>query len=112
MHYAVERRVLDHDWRSNGEQLITRKEARALIASGYYRKSTGSPHGATHYRRSLSDGSCLHLVVEAYRTRLHLDAFDPHRSLFSLGMHLMQDARSEAVSYGALAWGVIKLLAR
>jgi len=57
MHFAVERRVLEHDLRSNGEQLITRKEARLLIASGYYRESTGSPHAATHFRRSLSDGS-------------------------------------------------------
>ena len=112
MHYEVERRVLDHDLRSNGEQLVTRKEARALIASGYYRESTGSPHTATHYRRSLSDGSCLHLVVEGRRMRLHRDAFDPHANLFSLAMHLMHEARSEAVSYGAVAWGVIKLLAR
>ena len=112
MHFAVERRVLEHDLRSNGEQLITKKEARVLIASGCYRQSTGSPHDATHYRRSLSDGSCLHLVVEGRRMRLHHDAFDPHSDLFSLGMHLMHEARSEAVSYGALAWSVIKMLAR
>lgn len=112
MHFAVERRVLEHDLRSNGEQLITRKEARLLIASGYYRESTGSPHAASHFRRSLSDGSCLHLVLESRRTRLHHDAFDPHANPMSLGMHLMHEARSEAVSYGALAWSVVKLLAR
>ena len=112
MHYAVERRVLGHDLRSNGEQLITKKVARVLIASGYYRESTGSPHDATHYRRSLSDGSCLHLVIERRRMRLHHDAFDPHGDLVSLGMHLMHEARSETVSYVALAWSVIKLLAR
>jgi len=112
MHYDVERSVLDHDLRSNGERLVTRKDARVLIASGYYRKSTGSPYGANHYRRSLSDGSCLHLVIEEQRRRLHHDAFDPHTSLFSLGMHVTHEARSEVVSCGALAWSVVKLLAR
>ena len=112
MQHAVERRVLEHDVRSNGEQMITRREARLLVASGHYRESTGSPHDATHFRRQLSDGSCLHLVLEKRRTRLHHDAFDPHAGPFSLGMHLMHEARSEAVSYGALAWSVIKLLAR
>lgn len=112
MHYPVERQVLDHDVRSNGERSVTRKEADALVASGHYRKSTGAPHDATHYRRSLSDGSCLHLVIEGRRMRLHHDAFDPHTSLFSLGMHLMHEARSEAVTFGALAWSAIKLLAR
>ncbi len=71
-----------------------------------------SPHDASHFRRSLSDGSCLHLVLERRRTRLHHDAFDPHASPLSLGMHLLVEARSEAVSYGALAWSVIRLLAR
>ncbi|MBC7780433.1 MAG: hypothetical protein H7125_10050 [Proteobacteria bacterium] len=108
----MERRILAHDVRSNGEQLITRKEARALIASGHYRPSTGAPYGATHYRRSLDDGSCLHLVVEARRVRLHHDEFDPHANLVSLGMHVLHEARSEAVSCGALAWSMIKLLAR
>ena len=112
MHCAAERRVLDHDPRSNGEQLITRKEARALIASGYYRESAGSPHDATHYRRSLGDGSCLHLVIEGRRTRLHHDAYDPHGNLLTFSMHVMQEARSEAVSVAALAWSVINLLAR
>jgi hypothetical protein len=112
MHSAVERRVLDHDLHSNGERLVTSRQARVLISSSNYRKSTGSPYGATHYRRSLSDGSCLHLVIEQRRRRLHHDAFDPHASLFSLGMHVMHEARSEAVTYVALAWSVVKLLAR
>jgi hypothetical protein len=112
MHSDVERSVLDHDSLSNGERLVTRSEARVLIASGYYRESTGSPYGATHFRRSLGDGSCLHLVIEERRRRLHHDRFDPHTSPFSLGMHLVHEARSEAVSYCALAWSVVKLLAR
>ena len=110
--HAVEQRVLEHDLRSNGERLITRRQARALIDSGLYRRSTGSPHDATHYRRPLADGSCLHLVLERRRTRLHHDQFDPHAHPLSLGMHLTHEARAEAVSYGALAWSVIKLLAR
>lgn len=112
MHHAVELRVLAHDPRSNGEQSITRREARVLVASGRYRSSTGAPHDAVHYRRSLPDGSCLHLVLEKRRTRLHHDAFDPHRSPLHLSMHLAHEARSEAVSYAALAWSVVRLLAR
>jgi len=112
MHNSVELRVLEHDAHSNGERLITRKEAAVLIASGYYRESLGSPLGATHYRRSLDDGSCLHLVIEEHRRRLHHDAFDPHAGPFSLCMHVTHEARSEAASYGALAWSVVKLLAR
>jgi len=112
MHSAVERTVLDHDWLSNGERTITPEEAAALVASGRYRSSTGSPYDATHYRRSLDDGSCLHLVIEAHRRRLHHDAFDPHGSLFSLGMHLAHEARPEAAAYCAIAWTMVKLLAR
>src|SRR5688572_28416944 len=36
MHSEAERRVLDHDLHSNGERLVTIREARVLIASGYY----------------------------------------------------------------------------
>jgi hypothetical protein len=112
MYNGVERSVLDHDRLSNGEQLVTRDETRLLIASGYYGKSTGSPYGATHFRRSLSDGSCLHLVIEEHRRRLHHDTFDPHAGLFALGMHLTHEAKSEAVSCCAMAWSLVKLLAR
>jgi hypothetical protein len=112
VHRAVERRVLDHDPNSNGEQAVTRREAHALIASGRYRSSTGSPASAAHWRRPLADGSCLHLVVEARRARLHHDAHDPHVSLLSLGMHATHEARMEAAAMAALAWSAIKLLAR
>jgi hypothetical protein len=112
LHYAVEQRVLDHDPGSNGERRVSARDARLLIASGRYRASTGAPYGAIHYRRSLDDGSCLHLVVEGHRRRLHHDSFDPHRNLLSLGMHVTHEAQSEAVSCLALAWGMIRLLAR
>jgi len=108
----VEFRVLNHDPDSNGEQSVTKREAEELIASGRYRRSTGSPASAAHWRSALPDGSCLHLVVEARRRRLHHDAYDPHASLLSLGMHAMHEARTEAAAMAAIAWSAIKLLAR
>ncbi len=111
MYRAVERRVLDHDANSNGEQPVTNRDADALVASGRYARSTGSPASAAHWRRPLRDGSCLHLVVEARRRRLHHDAYDPRASLLSLGMHAMHEARTEAAAMAALAWSAINLLA-
>jgi hypothetical protein len=111
MYRAVERRVLDHESHSNGECSVTGREAEALIASGLYRASTGSPASASHWRRSLADGSCLHLVVEGRRRRLHQDAFDPHANLLSLVMHMTHEARSEAVALAAVGWSTVKLLA-
>lgn len=112
MHHRVERGVLAHDARSNGEREITARQADALIATGLYRPSSGAPAGALHYRRPLPDGSCLHLVVEKNRHRLHHDAFNPHAGPLSLAMHLGQEARTEAVATMALGWIVLGLLAR
>lgn len=112
MYHAVEQRVLAHDSLSSGEQIIASDDATVLIASGRYRKSTGFPHDAIHFRRSLSDGSCLHLVIKGEDRRLHHDTFDPHAGLFGLCMHLSHEARSEAVAYCALAWSVVRMLAR
>jgi len=109
---AAERRVLDHDPDSNGEQSLTRRQARALVAGGRYLPSSGSPLGADHFRRRLHDGSCLHLVVEDDRCRLHHDAFDPDAGLFSLCMHAAREARYEAMANVALAWCVIRHLSR
>jgi hypothetical protein len=111
VHRAVERRVLDHDPHSNGERSVTKRDAEALVASGRYRRSTGSPASAEHWRRPLPDGSCLHLVLEGRRRRLHHDAYDPHASLLSLGMHATQEARTEAAAMVALAWSAIRMLA-
>lgn len=109
---ACERRVLEHEHTSNGERPVARREVEALVATGLYHSSTGSPTGASHWRRPLSDGSCLHLVVEPGRARLHHDAFDPHGNLLSLTLHMTHEARSEAVALTALAWSVVSLLAQ
>jgi hypothetical protein len=109
---AVERRVLDHDPHANGERIISGSQARALIASGHYRRSLGSPLGAEHFRRALASGGCLHLAIEGRRRRLHHDAFDPGGGALSLAMHITHEARAEAVSNFALAWIVVRLLAR
>lgn len=108
----IELSVLEHDPLSNGERLIGEQTAHVLAASGYYRESTGAPYGATHYRRPLRDGSCLHLVMEHDRVRLHHDAFDPHAGPFSLWMHLTHEARADTVTNCTLAWCMVKLLTR
>ena len=102
-------RIMDSPPTHNMEN---RDIAKMLIDSGYYRLSSGFPFGATHYRRSLRDSSCLHMVIEGGQRRLHHDTFDPHASLSSLSMHLTHEAKSEAVTYFAAAWGLVRLLAR
>jgi hypothetical protein len=109
---TCERRVLEHERASNGERPVTRREVEALVKTGLYHSSTGSPTSASHWRRALTDGSCLHLVVEPGRCRLHHDAFDPHGNLLSLMLHMTHEARSEAVALTALAWSVVSLLAQ
>ena len=97
---------------ANREIELSPPQADALVASGYYRLSTGFPFNAIQYRRSNADGSCLHLVWREGRARLHRDTFDPHASPMSLYMHLSNEARSESVSTVALAWSLVKVLAR
>lgn len=109
---GCERLVLAHGSASNGERVITRRQVGALVATGQYRASTGSPSNASHWRRPLPDGSCLHLVVEPRCCRLHHDAFDPHANLLSLMMHMTHEARPEAAALTALAWSVVNLLAQ
>jgi hypothetical protein len=112
MHCDVERSVLGYDPLSTRNLFLSSEQTEVLIESGRYKASTGSPYRATHFRRSLDDGSCLHLVIEEQQGRLHWDAFDPHGGLFSLGMHLAHEARSETVSTCAMALRLVKLLAR
>ncbi len=98
--------------RFGGQYSLTADELDALLSSGHYRKSLGSPPHAAHYRRSLDDGSCLHLIVEDGRASMHRDRFDPHRDPVSLGSHLATEARSESAAVVASACYVVKLLAR
>ncbi|HSN19981.1 MAG TPA: hypothetical protein VLS49_04845 [Usitatibacter sp.] len=109
---AVECAVLRHAAHSNGERPVDACEVRRLVDSGLYRGSAGSPVGARHYRRTLEDRSCLHLVIEDGEASLHHDRFDPHSGILSLGMHLAHEARGEAVTGLALAWNLLRILAR
>lgn len=109
---TCERRVLAHGPASNGEQRVARRDAAVLAAGGQYRESSGSPANAQHWRRRLADGSCLHLVIEPRRCRLHHDSYDPDASLLAMAMHMVHEARSEAASLAALGWSVVSLLAQ
>ncbi|TXI25703.1 MAG: hypothetical protein E6Q67_00365 [Roseateles sp.] len=112
MFSSAECLVLAHDDTSNGEREISEQEARQLATSGLYQPSTGSPATAQHWRRSLPDRSCLHLVIDGSSGRLHHDAHDPHASLMSLCLHMTHEARTEAVELLALGWAAVSLLAR
>lgn len=109
---ACERRVLAHGPASNGECAIARRDAAVLVAGGLYRESSGSPASAQHWRRRLADGSCLHLVIEPRRCRLHHDSYDPDAGLMSMTMHMVHEARSEAAALAALGWSAVNLLAQ
>ncbi len=107
-----ERELFEYGDHVSRELDLTADQAEALIESGFYRRSTGYPYDAMQYRRSNRDGSCLHLVWRDGRARLHRDIYDPHASPMSLYMHLNNEARFEAAATCAMAWAVIKLLAR
>lgn len=83
---------------------ITEQDAQELLSSGLYQPSTGFPIWAMHHRRSLWDGSCLHLVQEGNKWTLHRDRHDPHASPTSLIHHIVNDAPAEtAVTLGLVA---------
>jgi len=108
----IERRLFAYGDRVSRELELTPEQADALLVSGHYRRSTGYPYDAKQYRRSNSDGSCLHLVWRDGRPRLHRDAYDPHASPMSLYMHLSNEARFESAASCALGWSLVRLLAR
>ncbi len=91
---------------------ISMEQARLLLATGNYRESFGSPAHAHHYRRSLDDGSCLHLIILDERAVLHCDRFDPALSPSSLFWHLLIEARGEAVASASLAWYLFSMAVR
>jgi hypothetical protein len=122
--YFIERRMnktdyTDFEWRlfaqadwTNREIELSQQQGEMLIRSGFYRRSMGFPYEATQYRRSNADGSCLHLVWREGLPRLHRDKFDPHRDPLSMYMHVTNEAPFEAAATCALAWSLIKFLAR
>jgi hypothetical protein len=107
-----ERALFDLDDLAGREIMLSDAQADRLVASGRYRPSTGYPYSGSHYRCSNADGSCLHLVWREGRPHLHRDRFDPHASPLSLMMHLSNEARSECAATVAMAWSVVRLLAR
>jgi hypothetical protein len=108
----VERALFEQGDLTSREIVLTDAEAHELLASGCYRHSTGFPYAGSHFRRSNADGSCLHLVWRDGVPHLHRDRFDPHASPLSLVMHLTNEARSESAATLAMAWSVVRLLAR
>lgn len=100
-----------HDF-SSRETTLTHAQSDALVDSGYYRKSSGFPYHVLQYRRSNDDGSCLHLVWRKGMPRLHRDVFDPHASPLSMYMHMSHEARFETAATCAMAWSLVKFLAR
>ena len=64
---------------------------RFVLRDRRFRQSIGIPLGAQHYRRSLADGSCLHLVIDGNRATIHRDRWDPHGDVVSLGRHCVYE---------------------
>ena len=80
-----------------------------LLGNVEYHPSLGEPASARHYRRSLTDGSCMHLVVDGEHAALHRDLHDPHGGPALLAFHLMSESRRQA---GSLLIATVALLRR
>lgn len=78
-----------------------------LLANIEYHASLGDPASASHYRRSLSDGSCLHLVIVEGEANLHWDRHDPHGGPVLLVAHLLEESSTQAVSLVVAASGLL-----
>lgn len=83
-------------------------DVNVLLADPSYHPSLGDPASARHYRRSLSNGSCLHLVIQQGSASLHLDSHDPHHSPAHLVAHLMQESPAQAYSLLAAAIALLR----
>lgn len=82
-----------------GESIsVARAELETLLSDPAYRSSLGHPGHATHFRRSLPDGSGLHLVIVDGRADLHRDAFDPHAGPGAMVFHLATDSPRQILS--------------
>jgi hypothetical protein len=110
--HPLERQALEAVGQSDDPVHADPEEVRALVQGEGYRPSLGSPLSACHYRRSLSNGACLHLVVEGKEGRLHCDRFDPHRDPYSFVLHLLTEAPRETLANLAAGWALLRFLVR
>lgn len=92
--------------------LLGERELSALLADPAYHESLGQPGHARHYRRSLPDGTGLHLVMFDDRAELHHDRYDPHAGPAALLLHLATDSPREALSLAAAGLAVLLRLGR
>ena len=79
-----------------------------LLANPAYRSSLGHPGHALHFRRTLPDGTGLHLVIREGRAELHRDLFDPHAGPGALALHLVTDAPAYVLGAVAAGWAVLR----
>lgn len=77
---------------------LSAEELDSLLADPAYRSSLGDPGHATHFRRSLPDGTGLHLVIVEGRAELHRDDFDPHAGPVAMALHLATDSPRQILS--------------
>lgn len=87
---------------------LTKAEADDLLANVAYHGSFGDPVSATHYRRSLASGGCLHLIFNSSKATLHFDKYDPHAGPHMLVAHLSQESPRQALSLAVAALAVLR----
>jgi hypothetical protein len=83
-----------------------------LLANVAYHASLGDPASATHFRRGLTDGSCLHLIIAGESAELHRDRYDPHAGPAFLAAHLMTEAPRPAASVMLALAGLLGRVSR
>jgi hypothetical protein len=84
----------------------------ALLANVAYHPSLGDPASATHFRRSLTDGSCMHLIIAGEAAELHRDRYDPHGGPALLVAHLMTESPRPAASVAVALAALLRRAAR
>ena len=88
------------------------RERDELLANVEYRASVGDPANASHYRRSLPDGTCLHLIITESEAHLHWDRHDPHGGPALLAAHLMEESSTQALSVVVAVSGLLNRITR